>query len=293
MAGICTSGRGAELVVGVAGAGKTTMLRAVAEAFERSDHQVLGTATSGQAARNLGTEAGIAQSRTLASLLWRLDHGRLAFNENTVVVLDEVGMTDDVDLVRLSAYVEAAGAKVVLTGDHHQLAPVGPGGALGALVARHPGAVHYLAENRRQHDAEERHALEALRDGDVGQAVDWYAAHGRVHTLDSRDDALQAVVAAWAADTADGSETGLYAWRRANVAELNRRARAWMEDSGRLSSRARVPGRCHLPSRRPRRHPGPGSGRRPGDFGAGHGRNSRTGKPFAHPANRRRPPCPA
>jgi hypothetical protein len=58
--GICTSGRGAELVVGVAGAGKTTMLRAVSEAFERSGHQVLGTATSGQAARNLGTEAGTA-----------------------------------------------------------------------------------------------------------------------------------------------------------------------------------------------------------------------------------------
>ncbi|MGA3221559.1 MAG: AAA family ATPase, partial [Acidimicrobiales bacterium] len=145
--GICTSGRGAELTVGVAGAGKTTMLRAVAEAFERSGHQVLGTATSGQAARNLGSEAGIAESRTLASLLWRLDHGRLAFNENTVVVLDEVGMTDDVDLVRLSAYVEAAGAKVVLTGDHHQLGPVGPGGALGALVARHPGAVSRITEN--------------------------------------------------------------------------------------------------------------------------------------------------
>jgi len=61
-------------------------------------------------------------------------------------------MTDDVDLVRLAAYVEAGGAKLVLTGDHHQLGPVGPGGALGALVARHPGAVHYLAENRRQHD---------------------------------------------------------------------------------------------------------------------------------------------
>jgi len=62
--------------VGVAGAGKTTMLRAVAEAFERCGHQVLGTATSGQAARNLGTEAGIAEARTLASLIWRLDHGR-------------------------------------------------------------------------------------------------------------------------------------------------------------------------------------------------------------------------
>ena len=233
--GICTSGRGAELVVGVAGAGKTTMLRAVAQAFERSGHQVLGTATSGQAARNLGTEAGISESRTLASLIWRFDHGQIALSEKTLVVLDEVGMTDDVDLVRLTAYVEAAGAKLVLTGDHHQLGPVGPGGALGALVARHPGAVHYLAENRRQHDPAEGQALEALRNGDVGQAIDWYTAQGRVHALDSRDDALQGAVDAWAADAASGQETGLYAWRRANVAELNRRARAWMGASGRLS----------------------------------------------------------
>ena len=132
------------------------MLRAVAEAFERSGHQVLGTATSGQAARNLGTEAGIAEARNLASLIWRLDHGQIALNEKTLIVMDEVGMTDDVDLVRLTAYVEAAGAKLVLTGDHHQLGPVAPGGALAALVARHPDAVHYLAENRRRADPEER-----------------------------------------------------------------------------------------------------------------------------------------
>jgi hypothetical protein len=98
-----------------------------------------------------------------------------------------------------------------------------------------PDAVHYLAENRRQHDPEERQALEALRDGDVGQAVKWYTAEDRVHALANRDDALQGAVDAWAADTAGGQETGLYAWRRANVAELNRRARAWMEASGRLS----------------------------------------------------------
>jgi hypothetical protein len=227
--GICTSGRGAELVVGVAGAGKTTMLRAVAEAFERAGHRVLGTATPGQAARNLGTEAGISEARTLASLIWRLDHGQIALDERTLILLDEVGMTDDVDLARLGAYGEAAGAKLVLTGDHYQLGPVGPGGALAALVARHPGAVHYLAENRRQHDPEERRALEALRDGDVADAVSWYTARGRVHALASRDDALQGAVDAWAADTADGNETGLYAWRRANVVELNRLARAWME----------------------------------------------------------------
>jgi hypothetical protein len=99
---MCTSGRGAEIVVGVAGCGKTTMLRVVAAAYEASGCQVIGTATSGQAARTLGKEAEVDQSRTLASLLWRLDHDRIALNDQTVVVLDEVGMTEDAHLVALT-----------------------------------------------------------------------------------------------------------------------------------------------------------------------------------------------
>ena len=89
-------------------------------------------------------------------------------------MLDEVGMTDDVDLLRLAAHVEAAGAKLVILGDDRQLGPVGPGGALGALVARYPGAVHALSENRRQVSAEEREALSELRGGEADKAVGWY-----------------------------------------------------------------------------------------------------------------------
>lgn len=72
---ITTSGRGAELVVGVAGSGKTTALAAVRDAFEAEGFEVIGTSTSGQAARTLMRQAGIDQSRALASLPWRLDHG--------------------------------------------------------------------------------------------------------------------------------------------------------------------------------------------------------------------------
>jgi hypothetical protein len=233
--GICTSGRGAELIEGVAGAGKTTMLKVVAAAFSGAGCQVLGTATSGQATRNLSNEADVAETRTLASLLWRLDHHQVNLTERSAVILDEVGMTDDLDLVRLAAHVEAAGAKLVILGDHHQIGSVGPGGALGALVSRHRDAVHHLKENRRQHDPEEREALAALREGEVSEAISFYLAHGRIHAEANRDEALQGAVDAWAADVAAGHDTGLYAWRRANVAELNARARSWMESSGRLS----------------------------------------------------------
>jgi conjugative relaxase-like TrwC/TraI family protein len=233
--GICTSGRGAELIEGVAGSGKTTLVRAVAAAFEASGCKVIGTATSGQASRTLARQAEVGHSRTLASLLWRLDHDQLTLDERTAVILDEVGMTEDAHLVALTARIEAARAKLVLVGDHHQLGSVGPGGALAGLVGRRPDVVHQLTENRRQHNPEERQALAEVRNGDVAKAVAWYLDHDRLCALANRDDALQAAVDAWAADVSAGHDTGLYAWRRANVAALNQRARACMEATGRLA----------------------------------------------------------
>jgi len=232
---ICSSGRGVELIVGVAGAGKTMMLAAVAAAFEASDCVVLGTATAGQAARTLAAGADLGSSSTLASLVGRLDRGQLRLDDRSVVILDEAGMTDDIDLARLTTHAQLAGAKLIVVGDHRQLGAVGPGGSLAALVARHPDAVHHLTDNRRQTDPRERETLEQLRDGDIGQAIDWYAEQGRIRPSARRDDALQAAVDAWAADTATGATTALLAWRRANVADLNSRARSWMAATGRLS----------------------------------------------------------
>ncbi len=144
-------------------------------------------------------------------------------------------MTEDAQLVALTAHVEAAAAKLVLVGDHHQLGAVGPGGALAALARRHPAVVHSLRENRRQHDPAERASLAQLRDGEVAKAVAWYTNRGRLHAAAERDTALQQAVDAWAGDAAAGHPTGLYAWRRANVAALNQRARQWMDATGRLS----------------------------------------------------------
>src|SRR6188474_1755671 len=159
---IATSGRRMELVVGVAGAGKTTALACVRDAYEAAGHRVIGASTSGQAARTLGREAGI-DNRTIASLLWRLDHNRESLDAHSVVILDEVGMTNDRDILRVLVAAEAARAKVVLVGDDRQLGPVGPGGAFAGLLDRAHHAVHVLDENVRQLDQGERRALEQLR----------------------------------------------------------------------------------------------------------------------------------
>jgi hypothetical protein len=232
--GLAASGLGGELVLGVAGAGKTTMLDVVRAAFEAGGYRVVGTSTSGQAARTLGTEAHV-ESRTVASLLWRLDHDRLPLDARTVVIVDEAAMTDDPALLRLLVAAETAGAKTILVGDHRQLGAVGPGGAFEGLVRRHPDAVHLLRDNVRQHDPDERHTLAHLRAGDVTMAVDWYANRDRIRTAPTRPEALAAVVEAWYQDVAAGRDAAMFAWRRANVAELNRRARDRWAAEGRLS----------------------------------------------------------
>ena len=232
--GVTTSGRGAELVVGVAGAGKTTALAAVREAFEAEGFEVLGTSTSGQAARTLKRQAGIEASRTLASLTWRLDHGRLALTNRHVVIVDEAAMSEDAALLRVLSAASRAQAKVVLVGDHRQLGAVGPGGGFESLVARYGAAVHVLDENVRQTDVADRAALAELRDGDVAKAVASYARRGRLVVAPDRSAAIDAVVSGWAADVTGGHQSAMYAWRRVDVAELNRRGREAWRSLGRL-----------------------------------------------------------
>jgi ATP-dependent exoDNAse (exonuclease V) alpha subunit len=71
----------------VAGSGKTAALDVARSAFEAAGYRVLGTAISGQAARTLGEAAGV-ESRTIASLVWRLEHGTLRLDESTVLLID-------------------------------------------------------------------------------------------------------------------------------------------------------------------------------------------------------------
>jgi hypothetical protein len=84
---VCTSDHPLDRVVGVAGSGKTSALDVIRQVFETEGLGVLGTSTSGQAARHLDQEAGMPSSM-VASLLWRLDHSKVTFDAGIVVILD-------------------------------------------------------------------------------------------------------------------------------------------------------------------------------------------------------------
>jgi conjugative relaxase-like TrwC/TraI family protein len=280
--GLLTSGHRLDVVIGVAGSGKTTTLAAVRDGFERAGYTVLGAATSGQAAKNLGEGAGI-ESRTVASLTWRLEHNTLELSDRHVLILDEGAMTSDVDLARLFTAVERSGAKLILVGDDRQLGAIGPGGALTALAERHPEQLWALTDNLRQTDPSERAALSQLRDGDIASAVGWYARNGRVHPVPDRRRAVTEMIRAWAAGVDAGRDPPPSRLptrqRRDAQSRCSRPVGTIREAHG---PRARSTRRAHLPGRGPGDHPCPRTSGRLGHLASCPGHRRRPGGRDTH-----------
>ena len=228
---LATSGTGVEVVVGKAGAGKTTALAVTREVFEAAGFLVSGTALSARAAEELEVSAGIP-SMTLARLLGELDDGTGALGPRDVLVVDEAGMVGTRIIARLIDEAAASGAKLILVGDSRQLAEIQAGGTFRSLAHR-LGAIE-LNENRRQHEEWERRALDELRSGDVVEGLLAYDAHDRIRISPTMVAAQTDMVERWM--EARDSGALMLAVNRRDVDSLNAVARAKLTEDGVLGA---------------------------------------------------------
>ena len=258
-----TRAPGLSLVVGYAGAGKSTMLGVAREAWEAAGYTVRGAALSGIAAENLEGGSGIA-SRTIASLehSWARDRDRLT--SRYVLVVDEAGMIGTRQLGRVLAEAAHGGAKIVLVGDVQQLQAIEAGAAFRLLAERHGAAE--ISEVRRQSAQWMRDATRAFAAGRTGEALAAYAKAGMVHAADTRDVARAALIARWDAERqADPARSRIILTHtNAEVAMLNQAARQKLAERGELGNRYCRPDRARrAPVCRERPHPVPAERARP------------------------------
>ena len=228
-----TGGADISVVVGVAGAGKSTMLESARRAWEAQGLTVKGAALSGIAAQNLEQASGIT-SRTLKSLENAWEGGRDPLTSRDVLVIDEAGLVGTRELALVLERAESADAKVVLVGDPEQLQAIEAGAPYRGLASQ-AGMVE-LTEVRRQRKTWQKEATRQLATGRTGEALEAYTREERVKEEPTRQAAREAMLTAWAKEGQEktGESRLMLAYTRDDVQALNAGARALRAANGEL-----------------------------------------------------------
>jgi conjugative relaxase-like TrwC/TraI family protein len=211
------------LVVGPAGAGKTTMLSAAVHALASHGRPVFGLAPTAKAARVLESETGM-RADTVAKLLhewshsdrppepaWRLPAG-------TTLIVDEAGMLATGDLHQLTDLADQHRWRLVLVGDPHQVQLVTRGGMFAELCAT--GRTVELDTIHRFRNQWEAAASLKLRHGDTG-GLAAYLAHDRI-VAGTFVEHLDHIVTDWAEHYAHGRYTAITTTTNEHVDAINR-----------------------------------------------------------------------
>ena len=236
---VAVSGRMLDVLVGPAGAGKTTAMNALRRGWEKEHGRgsVVGLAPSAVAAQVLDDDLGIETENTAKWWQNHLTHGE-TFQAGQLVIIDEASLAGTLSLDRITSLAAEAGAKVLLVGDYSQLQSVDAGGAFGMLVAERDDAPELVEVHRFIHEWEKTASLD-LRHGRT-RIIDTYQEHGRIADGDA-EDMIDAAYHAWHTDREAGKASVLIAETRDDVTALNSRARADLILDGTITPSREVP----------------------------------------------------
>lgn len=174
-----------------------------------------------------------------ASDAWRMRPGQL-------IVVDEASMTSTVHLHDLVRQADAAGARVLLVGDHRQLDAVEAGGAL-SLLAEQPEALELTSVWRfkAQWEKDASLVLRHVRDEDeASDLIDTYAVNGRIQHGED-EEMGDAAFEHTRQSLAQGRSAILVASTNAVVNDINERFLHARREAGEIDATRTVPLRGH------------------------------------------------
>lgn len=160
------------VAIGVAGAGKSTALAPLVEAWQADGREVFGITLAWRQAADLKS-AGIAERASVAAFLKRVETGRYRLDRNSVVVVDEVGLLGTRQMLDLLRLQDRSGAQLVLVGDPKQCQAIEAGPVIDLLrQAVGEAAVPQLLTSVRQKTERERRIASLFRAGRAAEALE-------------------------------------------------------------------------------------------------------------------------
>ncbi len=170
------------VIVGAAGAGKTTAMAAAVAAYRTAGHEVIGIGPSAKARDEL-TSAGADTNQTLASFLNK-NHEH---NDQRLIIMDEAGMVSASDMDKLLQKLDREGGRLLLVGDPQQLAAVEAGSPMAQIIQTRAAPVARIDEIQRQRNAQLRAVAQVFADGQATDAVQAARPYMRAAAIEAED----------------------------------------------------------------------------------------------------------
>lgn len=252
------------ILLGRAGAGKTTAMRAVAEAYEQSGHRVIGMSLSAVASENLGKDAGI-ESATIAAWThrWRkydsakdkflsfksiltegvikqfdwykemLSNKSSQLKAGDVIIIDEAGMIGAQDWQTVLNAAEKFGAKIIAVGDDSQFKPISAGDCFSRFVdkERDKGKLFELSEIRRQTSEWMCSASTEFSMLNTAEGLAAYEHHDKIHELENLQDVARKFL-----EIEDKGSAAMLCYSNLECQIINDAVRALKKENGTLGA---------------------------------------------------------
>ncbi len=232
-----TNSKRLSIVVGFAGAGKSTMFKAAKEIWEGSGFKVKGIALAGKAAEGLEKSSDI-KSSTIHRLLYDIKNGTNPIDNKTVVVMDEAGMVNNKLMKSILDEVEKTGAKLVLAGDSEQLQPIQAGNPFRDMSEIN--GFTEISTIRRQQEEWQREATYNLSQGRSASAIKAYADNGDIKLTETHQEAINGIVSDYLQKTYTRQNMAVLAHKRIDVGVLNQNIREILLIRGEVHSEISV-----------------------------------------------------
>jgi len=207
--------------------------------------RIVVTSTGAQAAERLASElaeVGVrAQGYSTAALRAAVERGAVTLSPEVTVIHDEAALASTREQAWLLEAVVGGGARLIEVGDPRQSQAVGAGGLWPEIeqAAAQRGGLVELQRIVRARDAADRRDQARWRAGDHRQALEGYAARGRVLIVDSQQHVEDCALEAAHSDRGEGKSALVVVQTSNEVLDgLNARAQALRAQDGELGEHA-------------------------------------------------------
>jgi len=174
---VCSNKDAVCAIRGIAGAGKTTMLKELHSHLEKVGQKMLYLAPTASAVEVL-KEEGFDCATTVSEYLIKAEHEPWT---NAVIVIDEAGLQSTRQGYETLKLAQKQWQRIVLVGDSKQHVSVEAGDFLRLIETHSKMKSNELKNIRRQSSHEYRHAISLMAEGNAGDALEHFNQMGWIN----------------------------------------------------------------------------------------------------------------